>query len=400
MNSLTAELMSADAVRRRCSLILQAADNNQTRHFRFVPGRLEDVVRRVVQVTRRRYRSLEVPYHSRWRHFEAGGTNRQNLVTSRETDCHESARRMVDLAVVSVLLDAGAGPTWKYTEVETGQCFSRSEGLAVASFRAMEAGLFSSDPDNLWQADATALCGLEVTSLATALQCSSNNVLVGLDGRTELLHRLGAVVAESPEVFGASPRVGNLYDNLRKGGTTVEAADILGTLITTLNPMWQGPGRIALDGVFLGDCGRHSLIPGDGLVPFHKLLQWLAYSLLEPLEQAGVIVAGLDRLTGLAEYRNGGLFVDAGVLEPLDPDLKQHPLDPASEPVVEWRALTVALLDRIHPLVCRQLGLTELEFPLAKVLEGGTWAAGRELAYERRTDGSPPLAIRSDGTWF
>jgi hypothetical protein len=68
--------------------------------------------------------------------------------------------------------------------------------------------------------------------------------------------------------------------------------------------------------------------------------------------------------------------------------------------VVEWRALTVALLDRIAPLVRERLGVSEKEFPLARVLEGGTWAAGRRLARERRPAGGPPIRVASDGTVF
>jgi hypothetical protein len=46
------------------------------------------------------------------------------------------------------------------------------------------------------------------------------------------------------------------------------------------------------------------------------------------------------------------------------------------------------------------MNLTSEQFPLAKVLEGGTWWAGRFLAKEKRSDGSPPLQIESDGTVF
>jgi hypothetical protein len=60
----------------------------------------------------------------------------------------------------------------------------------------------------------------------------------------------------------------------------------------------------------------------------------------------------------------------------------------------------VALLDRLAPLVRARLGKSEAEFPLARMLEGGTWAAGRELAAELRQDGGPPLIIVSDGTFF
>jgi hypothetical protein len=160
------------------------------------------------------------------------------------------------------------------------------------------------------------------------------------------------------------------------------------------------PGRISLNGVPLGDCGRHPAIPGNGLVPFHKLSQWLTYSLVEPLVAAGLPVAEIERLTGLAEYRNGGLFIDCGVVEPRDPVLLRRSLESLSEPVVEWRALTVALLDQLASRVRERLGKTAGEFPLARVLEGGSWAAGREIARERRTDGAPPLTVISDGTLF
>ena len=138
----------------------------------------------------------------------------------------------------------------------------------------------------------------------------------------------------------------------------------------------------------------------DGLVPFHKLSQWLAYSLIEPLQEAGIEVTDIDALTGLPEYRNGGLFVDLGALVAKDPaELQQtHSVD--SLFIVEWRALTVALLDDIAERVRARLDLDSSRLPLACVLEGGTWAAGRRIAREKRADGSPPLKIESDGTVF
>jgi Protein of unknown function (DUF1688) len=162
--------------------------------------------------------------------------------------------------------------------------------------------------------------------------------------------------------------------------------------LVTLGPIW--PGRP------LGDCGRHRAVPGDGLVPFHKLSQWLAYSLVEPLQDAGLAVTALDGLTGLAEYRNGGLFLDLGVIEPRDPSLPARTLGPMDEAVVEWRALTVVLLDRLAARVRQTLGKSAGEFPRACVLEGGSWAAGRAIALARRPDGRPPLSVASDGTLF
>jgi hypothetical protein len=154
-------------------------------------------------------------------------------------------------------------------------------------------------------------------------------------------------------------------------------------------------------GVPVGDVWPHPFAGGGGegagLVPFHKLSQWLAYSLFEPIERAGNTVVGQDALTALPEYRNGGLLLDAGVLALRDPREAERRHAVGSELVVEWRALTVALIDELAVAVRARLGKPDL--PLACVLEGGTWAAGRELARERR-GGDPPLAIDSDGTVF
>ncbi len=138
----------------------------------------------------------------------------------------------------------------------------------------------------------------------------------------------------------------------------------------------------------------------SGLMPLHKLSQWLAYSLIEPLQTAGIRVTDIDGLTGLAEYRNGGLFVDNGVLAFRDAEDAQREHEVASSLVVEWRALTVALLDCVADGLRHRLRLDATSLPLAKILEGGTWAAGRLLARERRADVSPPVKVISDGTVF
>jgi Protein of unknown function (DUF1688) len=392
-----AGLLSAAAVRRRCEIVLAAAERGETPHFRFAAGRLDKAVCRVVDMTRRRYPDLVVPYHSRWRHFSVGGVDRAAVIAPG-VDAAESVRARIDLAVVSVLLDAGAGANWRFHEAMTGQLLSRSEGLAVASLRAMQAGLFSADPANPWRADADALSQLSVDNLARALQHRSGNEILGLEERAALLRRVGETCTRHSALFGAPARLGNLVDYWSGAGERLSAPWILHTLLTVFGPIW--PGRLSLAGVPLGDCGRHSSVPGNGLVPFHKLSQWLAYSLVEPLIAAGLQITEVDELTGLAEYRNGGLFLDCGVIEPHDPTLPEHPLDALSEQVVEWRALTVALLDRLAPRVREHLGKTAEGFPLTCVLEGGSWAAGREIARERRPDGSPPLRIISDGTVF
>ena len=405
-SSAIAELRRPATIRERCANILEAGLAGGLAHFRIEPRRLLDVADFVASVTRRRYPDLAVPYHSRWRHLDAGGVDRTAELWAALRDASDDARARVsiDLIVTSVLLDAGAGETWRFRETQTGRTFSRSEGLAVASFRMFEAGLFSSDPSRPWRADARALIALDPSRMARALQVSSTNPLAALDGRVQLLRRLGRAMEHASAFFGSErPRIGNVVEALRARAARgrLQAAVILEVVLEALEDIW--PRRLELDGVNLGDTWRHPAAagrgPSAGLVPLHKLSQWLSYSLVEPLEEAGMCVSGLDELTGLAEYRNGGLFVDMGVLVPRHTDVTAATHAPDSDVVVEWRALTVALLDRLAPLVATRLGPAPTALGVIKVLEGGTWAAGRELADERRA-GAPPIRVASDGTLF
>ncbi|MBS0411421.1 MAG: URC4/urg3 family protein [Proteobacteria bacterium] len=387
-------LLSAAAVRERAHELLAIALADGLGDWRVDLERLAAAADLTSTVVRDNYPDLKVPFHARWRHFAVDGRDlwAERLAASPGRSAVETGRAAFDLAITSVLLDAGAGPAWRYEDAATGTSLSRSEGLGVASLRLFESGALSADAADPLRADG--LARVDAAMLGRAFQVADGNPLVGLEGRAALLRRLGEVVG----------RPGVLFDRMaaRAEGDRLPAPVILEVLLDALGPIW--PGRISLGGVSLGDCWRHPAIkrddPTDGLVPLHKLSQWMAYSLIEPLQAAGVEVVDIDGLTGLAEYRNGGLFVDTGVLLLKDPsDLdRAHPVD--GPLVVGWRALTVAVLDRLAPLVRERLGVAAEDFPLARVLEGGSWAAGRRIARERRPDGGPPIAVISDGTVF
>lgn len=396
-------LRQPSTIRERCRNILAAADAGRSLHFTIHRSQLDEVARRVELVTRRQYPELRIPYHSRWRHFEAGGVDRRGELEAllEGRDAAEQAQAHIDLTVMSVLLDAGAGPTWQYDE--RGVFYGRSEGLGVASFRAFLAGCFSSDPLDPLRVDAHALQRVDEALLAQVFQVRDDNPLVGLAGRATLMRRLGETLAATPQVFGDEGRPGGLYDTLTRSGQLdqLPAPAVLQALLDHLGPIWLTGS--ALQGIPLGDCWAHPAAGGSGLtagwVPFHKLSQWLTYSLLEPFEWAGVTLSELDGLTGLPEYRNGGLLLDSRVIVPRDATFAARTHTVADEAIVEWRALTVALLDELAPLVRERLHKKPEEMPLACILEGGTWAAGREIAKTLR-DGSPPLRIESDGTVF
>ena len=403
-SAAVARLRSPEEIRTRCREILALADAGALTHFHLHRGRLDATADYVLAIIDERYPDLDIPFHSRWRHFQVGDIDRWESLSRKQVG-ENMARTRIDLAVTSVLLDAGAGDQWRYREQDSGNTYSRSEGLAVASFHMFADGAFSGRDNAPLQADAAGLAALNPEDLNKAFQIRSDNPLVGSAGRVALLQSLGRALSEHPDLFGEDPpRVGNLYDylNRRAVDNRLPAAEILAAVLRGLAPIW--PGRVQLGGENLGDVWRHGAIQrddaSDGLVPFHKLSQWLTYSLVEPLEEAGLEVIALDALTGLPEYRNGGLFVDLGVLELQHPGEGDRSHDPGSELVVEWRALTLALLDDLAALIRERLALDAERLPLIRILEGGTWAAGRKAAQERRPGGGPPIAITSDGTVF
>ncbi|KAI7289583.1 hypothetical protein KC352_g3668 [Hortaea werneckii] len=137
---------------------------------------------------------------------------------------------------------------------------------------------------------------------------------------------------------------------------------------------------------------------------------------------ANVHFVGVELMTGLPEYRNGGLFVDTGLLtlKPEDakrglaqyqmnatrqgqPNYEVVPLFTADDDViVEWRALTVGFLDMLLDEVNTLLGLSgDKKLSLAQMLEAGSWKGGREIAeVSRPNTKEPPIMILSDGTVF
>ena len=394
-------LLSPKAIRAQAQKIFDLSLNGKTA-FEFHPEKMQSTVDYVLSVIRKNYPDLNIPFHSRWGHFRVGGIDRVKTLDQMiaKEDAMEKARIKLDLVITSVLLDAGAGADWRYQELESGKEFSRSEGLGVASFDMFVSGNMSSDRQAL-RADKEGLKDLNVEDLEQAFQVDEKNTLVGAQGRVLLLNNLGRAL-ENKTIF-KDVRPGNIIDYLvGKFGKTIPATGILRAVLDGLGPIW--PGRLSAQKINLGDVWQHSTLGKAGsfeaLVPFHKLSQWMTYSLIEPILEAGLKVTGVEDLTGLAEYRNGGLMVDSGLISLRDPTAIRTAWAPGSDLIIEWRALTIHLLDQFGQQVQKAFGKSPQEFPLAKVLEGGTWWAGRFLALEKRPSGDPPIQIKSDGTVF
>jgi hypothetical protein len=167
-----------------------------------------------------------------------------------------------------------------------------------------------------------ALRSLDIAKLSKGLQVdATSNPLFGLEGRCQLLNRLGDTVA-SNERFFSGGRPGGLVDYLlanKQPSSAPErpviAIDTLWHLVihgfgTVWPPTRTKIGNVCLGDVWPCDALKHldqTLIGGTAaehrhLIPFHKLSQWLSYSLMEPMETLlNVKFDGLGAMTGLAE---------------------------------------------------------------------------------------------------
>ncbi|MEO5667807.1 MAG: DUF1688 family protein [Bdellovibrionota bacterium] len=399
------DLCSTRFVRERSRRIYDKALAGGTR-FRLDLAKLPACADFVRNLILKNYPDLKVPFHSRWEHFNVGSVDRiqaldRKLATLASRD---KAYALTDLVLVSVLLDAGAGPDWAY-KARDGGSYSRSEGLAVASLEIFEAGLFSSDSKNPHRVDSKALKALKIEDMRKAFQISAANPMTGLEGRIGLMQKLGECLEKRGDFFtqdGLS-RPGYLLDwyatRLDTRGQ-LPAQTLLRGLLWGLGDMW--PERFVVNDCRLGDAWvyPHGAKPEyENIVAFHKLSQWLSYSMIHPLEVSGLAVSGITELTGLPEYRNGGLFTDMEVLVPRAIADIEKTHAPDGNFLIEWRALTVCLLDETAKLIRKDLKLSDEELPLGKVLQGGTWLAGRETA-KRLRGGQPPFKIESDGTVF
>lgn len=182
---------------------------------------------------------------------------------------------------------AGAGNTWSY-QSQSGETVRRSEGLAVASLEMFLGGLFSSDPKSPHQVTGTScrsyvndsrlllngaaagLQALDVARLSDAFQVTGQNTMSGLEGRCNLLLRLGTALDSSPAFSqGQTKRPGHMLGRLHpsfdapslssavdhlqpSSGTEVRLDDVWTIVMEGFGPVWPA-SRTQLDGVSLGD---------------------------------------------------------------------------------------------------------------------------------------------------
>ncbi|KAI9256363.1 hypothetical protein EDC94DRAFT_213046 [Helicostylum pulchrum] len=426
-------LLSLRAVRERCFKVQEAAVKSKLNHFDIDESKLQDMAQFIISFIKRDYDDpSQIPAYGRWRHFDVGGRPRlQTMInswSSTGTDATEQTRRVLDLMVVAVLLDIDPGQNnWSFREKISNRVYKRREGIAVAILEMFNSGLFSINPNQPHRVDAEALSNLTVDKLLTGFQTESMN---GLDQRIELLKHLAKTLQDRPDYFGGElghvPRPGNMMDYLLSHPTTIKTRkgplihlETLWPVVYEIGELWTVSQEKTRGGTLgLGDVWPCPSLGDNQFVPFHKLSQWLVYSLIEPMEKLmGAIIEGTEQLTPLPDYSNGGLLIDTGFITlkktdyergitnyrensllPGQPKIEMIPTFEMSDPVViEWRALTIAYLDLVAERVRSTMKLSKKTLSLTQLIEGGITSAGKELAeISRPNTQQPPILIKNE----
>ena len=209
--NVAAPRTDADGAPRRCAArppcgnaranSLERARAGDSRWFSVQDDALHGAAAEVADVTRDPLPGPEDPVPQPLAPFRG---RRRGPQPAEASTCAGDDRPRGRSACCSTRAQARTGSTWK---AQSGQRFSRSEGLGVASWHAFTAGLFSSDPRPPAVRSTPAGCGaVDADRLADAFQVGPSNPLVGLEGRVLLLHRLGDALAAQPErVRSAGP---------------------------------------------------------------------------------------------------------------------------------------------------------------------------------------------------
>ncbi|KAI7897365.1 uncharacterized protein EV154DRAFT_535315 [Mucor mucedo] len=424
-------LLGLNAVRERCYKVQEAANKNRLHHFDVDPSKLDDMVQFVTLIIKRDYDTpSDIPVYGRWRHFDIGNKLRLNILmktwSSQGITSLEQTKRLIDILVVACLMDMKPCQNYVYREQSTGRLLKRKDGIAVALLDMFVAGAFSTDPSQPYRVDSEALMDLSLETLKNGLQFNEQNTFVGIEERHELLNHLGYALKTRQDYFGREThRPGNMMDYLLSHPSTIKTKKGPLISIETIWPVVQEMGEIwsAEEGIGgtagLGDVWPCKAILGDdNMVPFHKLSQWLIYSIIEPMEKLlGATIEGSDLLTPLPDYCNGGFLIDTGFLTlkqadmdrgiknyhansllPYQPKVEVAPMFDISDPVItEWRALTVAYLDLVAERVRQSFRLSKKLLSLSQLIQGGSWSAGRELAeISRPNTHEPPIVIKND----
>jgi hypothetical protein len=398
-------LFQPEEIRRKAHDVLERAVDGELFHVDVDLSKMDGVLLRVLEVTKENYPDFQIPPHGVWRDFEAGDFDRWGALASARG--FESAEEMLvaaaDLAVVAAYMKTRHPENWVFKDRMTATQTAGPQASALAAFHMFASGSFSSDMSDPYRVDAETLIQMDMGELADALQWDLQHDAGMLEDMQRHLKRLGEALALRPDLFseGDVTRPGLLATRLAKqSSTAVDAGIALDRFLEALAPVWEG-GAVSGE-ISLGDCFAHSQFSEADLepfVPFHLAAQEIVFSLVEPFAWAGWAVSGLDNLSAPADLAHVSLYSQGGVLNARQRDEKLTESE-AQDYMIELRAISIALTDRLADMLCAKLQVNADQLPLSCILEGGTSRAGAQVLQQNEKEAKKLGQLLNPGSVF
>ncbi|WFE89280.1 DUF1688 family protein [Roseibium porphyridii] len=378
-------LFQPQEVRRRAHAFLDMGIAGKLNHVGLDLTKLDDALGLVLETTKEIYPDFQIPPYGIWRAFETGGIDRWSAMASARE--FESAQEMLlaaaDLALLALFMKTRRPGNWVFEDPMTGSKVAGDDALALAAFHMFASGSFSGEMTDPYRVDAETLVRLDLNELTSGLQWDRDADQELLSAMQAHLKRFGEAMALRPDLFseGNVTRPGVLA--LRLAGEAdagIDASKLLDNLLETFAPVWDG-GAKAGD-VGLGDSFDYtgkSAGSETTTVPFHLCAQEMVYSLVEPFAWAGFEVTGLQDLTPPSDLAHAALFVQTGVLAISSENDEALPEETKTDRMVELRAVSAALADKLADRLRSELDVSADQVPLTCILEGGTRRAGLRI---------------------
>lgn len=378
-------LFQPQEVRRRAHAFLDMGIAGKLNHVGLDLTKLDDALGLVLETTKEIYPDFQIPPYGIWRAFETGGIDRWSAMASARE--FETAQEMLlaaaDLALLALFMKTRHPGNWVFEDPMTGSKVAGDDALALAAFHMFASGSFSGEMTDPYRVDAETLVRLDLNELTSGLQWDRDADHELLGAMQAHLKRFGEAMALRPDLFseGNVTRPGVLALRLAgEAGAGIDASKLLDNLLETFAPVWDG-GAKAGD-VGLGDSFDYtgkSAGSETTTVPFHLCAQEMVYSLVEPFAWAGFEVTGLQDLTPPSDLAHAALFVQTGVLAISSENDEALPEETKTDRMVELRAVSAALADKLADRLRSELDVSADQVPLTCILEGGTSRAGLRI---------------------
>ena len=361
-----------DNTREICLKIYNNILNNNSKYFEINLEKLDQTVDDLLEFILKKYPKMNIGMHSRLNHIPEW----YDLVQKWKCPLNEKIKRLIDLLFVSVLLDGGSGENWKY--ISNNIEYRRSEGLGKCVYNMFISGFFSLDEKQPYKVDMNRIKLINLDEFKNEFQISKDNILIGLENRLENLVNFSKFMINNDNFnINNNIRPGNIFDKIYNN-LEIDL-DKLYEIIFSFSPI-------------INDV--HYYKPLDVYVPFHKILQWLSYSLIDLFKKFNISIRSDNYLTALPEYRNGGFLIDSNIINFKNNNLKNIFHEINSDIIIELRASTIVLIDIIKDKINIK---KKNNLNISQVLEGGTWRYGRYLANKNNIS---PIKIKSNGIIF